>query len=388
MKQIKIKNFGQLKEADLQFGDLTVLVGPQATGKSVFLQLVKLILDAGPIVSEFKKYGTDWSGSFKNFLDLYFGEGMSSIYRKTTTSVHQDGRKLDLESLIRVRQPEKKPERAFLIPAQRVITIKEGLTQPFQSYRSGDPYAVREFSDRLHQLVQTEFSKSKELFPVSNRLNKAYRDLVRKSVFGDYGLSMNTKKFEKRLVLNKEGRGNSDLPFLVWSAGQREFVPLLLGFYWLMPPAKVSMRNDIKWVMIEELEMGLHPNAISATIVLVLDLMRRGYKVCLSTHSPHVLDVVWALQLIKEHKAPAKKVIDMFRLPSNNATKALAQSTLKKDLRVHYFDRDGTVQDISQLDPGAEDPTESGWGGLSEFSGHIGDVVSDVVANGKASDDF
>jgi len=379
MKQIQIENLGQIKSAQVDFGDLTVLVGPQATGKSIFLQLLKLMLDGGPIVAEFKRYGVDWGGRFENFLDLYFGEGMSSIFKPSETLVRQDNKKVDLESLIRVRKPQGKPEKAFLIPAQRVITIKEGLTQPFQSYRSGDPYAVREFSDRLHQLVQTEFSKSNDLFPVSNRLNKSYRDLIAKSVFGDYGLTMNTKKFEKRLVLNKGGQDGNDLPFLVWSAGQREFVPLLLGFYWLMPPAKVSTRNDIKWVMIEELEMGLHPNAISATIVLALDLMRRGYKVCLSTHSPHVLDVVWALQLLQQHKAEPKKLLQMFKLASNNATKGLAESVLSKKYKVHYFDRDGTVKDISKLDPASEDSRESGWGGLSEFSGHIGDIIAEVV---------
>ena len=47
---------------------------------------------------------------------------------------------------------------------------------------------------------------------------------------------------------------------MVWSAGQREFVPLLLGMYWLMPPAKISPAQRLEWVVIEEPEMGLHPH--------------------------------------------------------------------------------------------------------------------------------
>ena len=45
---LKLKNIGPISEADVQFGDLTVLVGPQATGKGIFIQFLKLILDASP----------------------------------------------------------------------------------------------------------------------------------------------------------------------------------------------------------------------------------------------------------------------------------------------------------------------------------------------------
>jgi hypothetical protein len=41
MKNIRVTNLGQIKEADINFGDLTLFVGPQATGKSILLQLIK-----------------------------------------------------------------------------------------------------------------------------------------------------------------------------------------------------------------------------------------------------------------------------------------------------------------------------------------------------------
>jgi predicted ATP-dependent endonuclease of OLD family len=49
MKTLRVSNLGPIKDASLEFGDLTVLVGPQATGKSLFLQLLKLLFDVGPI---------------------------------------------------------------------------------------------------------------------------------------------------------------------------------------------------------------------------------------------------------------------------------------------------------------------------------------------------
>jgi hypothetical protein len=52
---LNIRNLGQIKEASLSFGDLTVFVGPQATGKSIALQLLKLMVDADQIQGEISR---------------------------------------------------------------------------------------------------------------------------------------------------------------------------------------------------------------------------------------------------------------------------------------------------------------------------------------------
>jgi predicted ATP-dependent endonuclease of OLD family len=49
---LQVLNAGQIKDAKIEFGDLTVLVGPQATGKSIFLQLFKLLIDTGAVLAE------------------------------------------------------------------------------------------------------------------------------------------------------------------------------------------------------------------------------------------------------------------------------------------------------------------------------------------------
>jgi hypothetical protein len=69
----------------------------------------------------------------------------------------------------------------------------------------------------------------------------------------------------------------------------------------------------------------------------------------------------------------------LFGLPSNGQTKPLAEAALLKTTKVHYFTTEGTVHDISRLDPGANDVGEAGWGGLTQFSGDVGEVVSRVV---------
>jgi hypothetical protein len=375
-KRIEVNNVGQIKQADVKFGDLTVLVGPQATGKSIFLQLLKLVVDAPSVQSEFKHFGIDWEGKLDNLLELYFGEGMSGLWQENKSVLKVDGTDKDLIDY--AKNQRKKDERLFFIPAQRVMSLRDGLTQPFSVYRSGDPFVLREFSEKLHQLVQNEFGRNPELFPQEKRLKKEERRLLEEHIFGKFGLRTSSEKLQKQFVLNKPGQ-DKGLPYLVWSAGQREFVPLLLGFYWLMPPSATPTRNSLDWVVIEEPEMGLHPNAITAVILLVLDLLSRGYRVCLSTHSPHVLDIVWALQFMKAKGGTTKDVLSIFNIKSDAGTRNLADAGLKKDLKVYFFDRNGEVRDISKLDPGAENEAEAGWGGLTEFSGRVGDIVARVA---------
>jgi hypothetical protein len=233
-------------------------------------------------------------------------------------------------------------------------------------------------------MMEQEFGRGESLFPKPNRLKREYRDLLAEHVFGGFALCLDTHGAQKRIVLRESATDKAatgkDIPFMAWSAGQREFVPLLLGMYWLMPPARVPRRDSVQWVVIEELEMGLHPGAISAVLLLLLELLARGYRVCVSTHSPHVLDVVWALRVIREHRAAPETILDIFDARRTPVTKRVAESVSEKRAKVYFFDPDsGCTRDISDLDPGAEDAAEAEWGGLTAFSGRVGEVVSKVV---------
>jgi hypothetical protein len=382
MKTLKIHQLGQIKEASLTFGDLTVLVGPQATGKSIALQLLKLMVDAGQVQAELGRYGLDWSGKLPEFLDVYFGEGMRSIWRPNESSVEWDGNAVDLRQLA-ARKRKSKEESLFFIPAQRVLALRDGWPRPFTDYTPGDPFAVREFSEKLRVLVEQEFGSSGDLFPQERRLKKEFRELLQRHVFSDFHLKVDKFRSQKRLVLGA-GSNAESLPYMVWSAGQREFVPLLLGLYWLMPSTKVSRRGDIEWVVLEELEMGLHPRAISVVLLLVFELVARGYRVCLSTHSPQVLDALWAVKHLRENHARADALLDIFGASNTQPMQKLAKTAMEREIKVIYFDRDtGRTSDISGLDPSAEGKGESGWGGLSEFSGRANEAVARAVANAK-----
>jgi hypothetical protein len=380
---LKLERIGPIQTAEVHFGDLTVLVGPQATGKSIFLQLFKLVADTGYVHEQLRKHGIvcqDWS----QFLEVYLGEGMQAIWRveEAPSEILVNGQPKDANTLTKLKGRKREPT-VFYIPAQRVLTLANGWPRPFTGFASEDPFAVRDFSETFRILMEEESRRAETLFPKTNRLKREYRELLARHVFGGFELCVDRHGAQRRLVL-RQGEAGQRVPYLAWSAGQREFVPLLMGLYWLLPPSRVQRRDSIEWLILEEPEMGLHPNGISVVMLLILELLWRDYRVCISTHSPHVLDVVWALKMMQKYEADPTFVLEIFGVPKTEPMKKVAQAILGKQLRVCFFDRDGNTKDISNLDPASEKSWEAGWGGLIGASDHVNQIVARLVGEAQA----
>ncbi len=385
VERMRVRNIGPVEKADIRFGDLTVFVGPQATGKSIVLQMLKLAIDKAAIHATMRNYGLAWRGDLDAFLERYLGEGMSSVWNRKSSRLSPDGarKKTGLAAYAKEsrREPPDSAEKMFYIPAQRVTSLRDGMTRPFSDYRAGDPFVLRDFSQNIHEIVQNEIGPDSVVFPREQFFSRPLRQPLEEHILASAKLRTDSTLGQNRLVLQRES--GPPLSYLAWSAGQREFMPLLLGLYWLMPASKASRRQNLEWAVIEEPEMGLHPNATGAVMNLVMALLQRGYRVCLSTHSPHVLDIVWALRFIQENKGTTGDVRALFGLKGTVGTGPLVKAALKSELKTYYFPRDGEVRDISGLDPGSDDRGEWGWGGLTEFSSHVGDVVADVAARAE-----
>ena len=372
--RLTIKEFAQIADAALSFGDLTVLVGPQATGKSLALQWLKVAMDSKQIVNALQEAGhsTDDPGVL---IDLIFGAGMEEAWR-SGSEVTFKGKRLNPKDLGRLGNGN---EKVFFIPAHRSMLISDGWAAPFKNLTFDTSVVARIFSQNLFDRFRSRGEGP--LFPVERVLKQAYRDQINSAVFhgGRVGIEED-RQHAKRLRLTY---GEMHLPFMTWTAGQREFTPLLLGLYHLLPPRKQVKQPEIDWVIIEEPEMGLHPQAVTVVLLLVLDLLWRGYRVALSTHSPHVLTAIWMMRRLKEHGARWQLVCDAFDVPRSPEMRKVAESALEKDYRVHFmaFEDGGGVRstDISDLDPASDDERMAGWGGLTEFSSRFGDAVREAV---------
>lgn len=376
--RLRIRNFAQIDDVDIRFGDLTVLVGAQATGKSLALQWLKIAMDGRQIVEALRDAGHAVERP-EVLVDLVFGTGMGGAWTDAT-DVRFGRKKIAPQVFGRLGDGR---ERVFFIPAHRSALVSDGWAAPFQKLTPDIPVVARIFSQNLFD----RFSARDQgpLFPVERVLKREYREQIDRAVFhqGTVGVEED-RQHAKRLRLS---HGKLHLPFMTWTAGQREFTPLLLGLYHLLPPRNRVKQPDIDWVVIEEPEMGLHPQAITVTLLLVLDLLWRGYRVALSTHSPHVLTALWMLRRLKEHGARWQLICEAFDVPASQQMQKVARATVEKDYKVHLlaFGDDGRVRskDISELDPGAEDEQVAGWGGLTAFSSRFGAAVRTAVVEAE-----
>ena len=87
-----VSGIGQFADVSVDFGDLTLLVGAQGTGKSIFLQLFKLSLDQEYVKNTMNQFGQDWNKKCKpELMEAYFDEGMGHIWSSKSRVVH-DGK--------------------------------------------------------------------------------------------------------------------------------------------------------------------------------------------------------------------------------------------------------------------------------------------------------
>jgi predicted ATPase len=387
MEHLKIKSLGPINEADIHFGDLTLFVGPQASGKSILLQMIKLVMDRYNIPAVLKQNNYEWGKKNENFLDLFFGESMSGIWTPETKVVI-DAKNYGLASFLSkqgVREVSK-TEKLFYIPAQRVVTMSQGWPRAFGTFDIGDPFVLKQFSESIRMMMEKETlngdGNHSTVFPKPNRIKEPLRKILDDSIFHGAKVESDNTSLKRRFLLEV---GKSKLPFMTWSAGQKEFMPLLLSLYYLMPASKVKLKNDIKTVIIEEPEMGLHPKAIQALMVVFLELISRGYKLIISTHSPVLVELLWALNYIKNYQGTPADLFELFSLEKNASMAATFKTVInEKTFATYFFEQNPegvTIKNISSLDAGSDEKAVANWGGLTDFASKAGDIVSKLVSN-------
>jgi hypothetical protein len=132
---IRMAQVGPLREAEVSLADLTVLVGPQASGKSIFLQVFKLLLDLEHAAAALGRHGYVWTPSVPSFLEVFMGEGMGGVWGEDSR-VWLDGAADRLEERLARARRSSREASAFYIPAQRVLGFEGGLAAALPGLRA------------------------------------------------------------------------------------------------------------------------------------------------------------------------------------------------------------------------------------------------------------
>lgn len=378
----RVKAFGPIADAGITFGDLTILIGPQASGKSLFLELFKLVKDHDHIISTLKKYNYILGKTqVLSLPEYYFGEGLSSIINDSTKITSNGNDVTSRLTNTNVKSGNGAHESVFYVPAQRILSISDGRPKNFMEFDLSTPYTLRFFSETLRVFIQGGLGNPDVIFPMKLRLKNCVRDSINSSIFHNGKVIIDQSGGQRKMKLSIDG---VKLPFMTWSAGQKEFMPLLLAVYCLTgPTTSVVNRDNYEWVVIEEPEMGLHPKAIESVIIEIIELIQQGFKVILSTHSSIFIDFAWAFQELKDldDLSFRKAMCNLFNLKTDTKNKSIFNDLKSKVVKTYYFHSKEDVgvvsTDISSLDVMDSNRIVSEWGGLSSFASRTSEIVSE-----------
>lgn len=392
--RLYIENLGPIGNVDIELGDLTFVVGPQASGKTLALETLKLAIDSKAIIDVLNK-NNYLTGKVENVLNLYYGKGMAAMWRPETR-IELNDTPFEKKDLAPNVGKEKPAETVFYIPAQRVTSILEGAGKSFSSYSTETPFVNRMYGDIMQRFIQNGIDKQTVLFPKPTRLKSQMKRRFKESIYHGARVELDESDMQRRLVLSVEG---TKLPVTGWSAGQREFTPLLLGIYCLTgAPQKILRSQDYTTVIIEEPEMGLHPKAIVDVILQILELVqgekgpqesKHKYHVIVSTHSSLFIDFAWAFNKIKtisDSQIRDNALYELLGIGDDSQMRKMLSGIFNKEIRTCYLGKDnGKVyshsQDISTLNVWDEDPVVSEWGGMTSFATKATEVLTRNVLN-------
>lgn len=346
-ESITIKRLGPIAEARIDPGPLTILIGEQASGKSLIAQVVFFFR---AIKSLSARYYTPeliskpkWQESLvKSILDDlrgvpfgYFADGSANLKYKAgkiewTVNVYKSNRmvslnqqfKLYLEELAESWKKKKGDlgsqwslEHLF-IPTERSVFTRLAGKAPTVLYAEHQPLTLRLFAEYL-EIAKDIYSKLAAMMgkpKLENLLGADWSKTVEfvlnqqeKAIQGEAYVPAHGAKLWKWKIRGEQNK-KLIIPLEATSSGQMEAWP----FFVISATMGSLIRNMA--VYFEEPETHLHPQAQVEVMKTIAFLTGRDHHFMITTHSPFLLYAT--NNMIQRYYARQKKGFD--HQPDNN----------------------------------------------------------------------
>jgi len=363
MKTLSVNNFSCIKSANFEMSRLTVIIGPQASGKSVLCKLSFFMLDIAKFQHEsllrgdshekcamhikhrfiewfpisawgtkrFKIEFTAGNYSLTLMRKLQQGSVADDILVRFSTPFKQQYELLAEEIEKLTRTPNNSKNKSFSEEMEVEWKIRESVNlslktlmgQDNVSYQAFVP-AGRSFFTNIGKAIAV-FEQARALDPLVLRFGRTYTAYLERAM-RTYGRKIDSAsqtaidaalaeifggKHKREngvdLVTMTDGR---KIPLTALSSGQQELLPLITFIPWLLGDGG----ND-RLCYIEEPEAHLFPSSQSKLIeALVAVTNISGCGLVMTTHSPYVLvkinNLLKAGAISRKLREPGKKDLE------------------------------------------------------------------------------
>ncbi|CAA6819849.1 MAG: Unknown protein [uncultured Sulfurovum sp.] len=334
MERLIVKNFGPLKDIDIELNKINLFIGKNGSGKSVLAKLITVLLDLTfqnekKIFKNLSEYNINYIVD-KTIIRVYNNNGLylemksqtftfkqALIYNEIDKCFEQglyQGEKLTIaeEECNKLNLIEK--EKVFNKIKSRYIPAERNLISLFNK-------AITNF------LLIEDFPLPKFLLQFTSEFEKAGNELKElafldvKYVNGD-GLDRHKVYFNDEDYLSLEHS----------SSGIQSALPLYLTVKYFA--------QKHKSIIIEEPEQNLFPKAQTETIKYIIEQVSSENELFLMTHSPYVLSTLNILMM-------AHKVGNLSTEVKTKVDALIPESQwLNRDEFSAYYLKDGEARDI------------------------------------------
>lgn len=337
MPKLIIENFSCITKAEMELGEMTIIIGPQASGKSVISKLfyffVSLIRDQYQFIEEGKKLESfkdhirekfeEWFppsawGGEKFCIDFVAGKYEIRLTRVIYKGVINDEFRIHLSPFIKEHYQDlsvsynsaskKKQE----MPDWEALFQLTEISQKKLSKELGKNYfqnqlfipAGRSFFTNIGKAVAA-FEQTRMLDPLTTIFGRSFATSRERSLYRQpesksrtplaklteeiLGGKIKLERNSKEYVETKDGR---KIPFSALSSGQQELFPLLFMLNNYTGITRYRALPGKRLVYIEEPEAHLFPTAQSELIMVLTQLIasdKEGISMLITTHSPYIL---------------------------------------------------------------------------------------------------
>ena len=412
MRKLTVKNFSVIKEAELEFGKITVLIGPQSSGKSL---LCKLAYFFGQIVPEAvngllllrmsaKELQEVTASEFKERFPVEaWGQEDSEItYESSNFSValraKSDSKQCAIEfspafleqyqSWVKLHGVEGSAKET--IRALQTGTV--GAAGPFRFDESVYIPTGRAFFSTPNRGFASISNKNLDWITqrFSNEIDWNYRamlepvgpssDLLPQFVEDACGILGGRITRANGMLLFRATRDDSELPFQWLSSGTQELLPLMNPLANLVYNVSVNPANvwehfspKIGPIYVEEPELSVFPKTQYELVKLFAWLAgeeRLEFPFVITTHSPYILSAFGNLlkagkvgaQSAEHHAAVEKTVAEKYWIKNSD----FAAYKIENGVLISIFDKDTGQIDGDYLDDVSSDIAEE-FGQLLEI---------------------
>ncbi len=281
MDRLIVKNFGPLKDVNIQLNKINLFIGENASGKSVLAKIITIVLDLrNHSIDEkklFEKFQEYYIGFVTNETIIQFFVKEESLFELKNKKISSHGRMFENESHIL--------QDTIKIGQDKIISDNKLTTQYIPAERN----LIALFSRSIATLLVSEIPLPKFLLQFTSEFEKAGNKLREleflnvKYVNGD-GLDRHKVYFNDK----------DYLPLEHSSSGIQSALPIYLT-------VKYFAQRD-QSIIIEEPEQNLFPKAQTETVQYIIEQISDDNNLFMMTHSPYILTALNNLILANDVK--------------------------------------------------------------------------------------